>query len=61
MPTPGSEVNTPAGWELTGGATCDDGSNPSSIDLSAGETVTCTFNNTEHDTIGDGLSEEVQP
>jgi cysteine-rich repeat protein len=34
----------PAGWELES-ATCDDGSDPSSIDLSAGETVTCTFTN----------------
>ena len=34
----------PAGWELTS-ASCDDGSDPSSIGLSAGETVTCTFNN----------------
>jgi len=35
----------PAGWDLTS-ATCDDGSDPSAIDLSAGETVTCTFLNT---------------
>jgi len=35
----------PAGWDLTS-ATCDDGSDPSAIDLSAGETVTCTFVNT---------------
>lgn len=39
-----SEVNLPAGWSQTG-ATCSDGSDPSSISLSAGETVTCTFNN----------------
>jgi hypothetical protein len=32
----------PAGWNLVS-ATCDDGSNPASIGLSAGETVTCTF------------------
>jgi len=44
---PGSySVSEPvsAGWELTS-ATCDDGSDPASIDLQAGETVTCTFNN----------------
>jgi hypothetical protein len=34
-----------AGWDLTS-ATCDDGSDPSAIDLGAGETVTCTFTNT---------------
>jgi Prealbumin-like fold domain len=32
----------PAGWNLVS-ATCDDGSSPGSIGLSAGETVTCTF------------------
>lgn len=32
----------PAGWNLVS-ATCDDGSNPASIGLNAGETVTCTF------------------
>jgi uncharacterized surface anchored protein len=32
----------PAGWNLDS-ATCDDGSAPASIGLSAGETVTCTF------------------
>jgi hypothetical protein len=32
----------PAGWNLVSGS-CDDGSAPSSIGLSAGETVTCTF------------------
>jgi len=32
----------PAGWNLVS-ATCDDGSNPASIGLSGGETVTCTF------------------
>jgi hypothetical protein len=41
-----SEVNIPDGWKLTG-VTCSDGSQPDAIDLSAGETVTCTFNNTE--------------
>jgi hypothetical protein len=34
----------PAGWDLTS-STCDDGSPISNIDLSAGETVTCTFTN----------------
>jgi Prealbumin-like fold domain len=32
----------PAGWNLAS-ATCDDGSDPASIALGAGETVTCTF------------------
>jgi hypothetical protein len=32
----------PANWNLVSG-TCDDGSNPASIGLSGGETVTCTF------------------
>jgi hypothetical protein len=32
----------PTGWNLVS-ATCDDGSSPASIGLSAGETVTCTF------------------
>jgi uncharacterized protein YbdZ (MbtH family) len=32
----------PAGWNLVS-ATCDDGSDPASIGLSAGEDVTCTF------------------
>ncbi len=35
-----------AGWSQTG-ATCDDGSSPDAIGLSAGETVTCTFTNTQ--------------
>ena len=34
----------PAGWLQTE-ATCDDGSAPQAIDLSGGETVTCTFTN----------------
>ncbi len=34
-----------AGWDLTS-ATCDDGSPINAIDLSPGETVTCTFTNT---------------
>jgi hypothetical protein len=33
-----------AGWDQTG-ATCDDGSSPSNIDIAPGETVTCTFTN----------------
>ena len=40
----------PAGWDLTS-ATCSDGSNPNSISLQAGETVTCTFTNTKRGTI----------
>jgi hypothetical protein len=39
-----SEV-VPAGWAQVG-ATCDDGSNPSDIGVSANEVVTCTFTNT---------------
>jgi hypothetical protein len=37
----------PAGWDLTS-ATCDNGETIDSIDLEPGETVTCTFTNTEH-------------
>lgn len=40
----------PAGWDLTS-ATCDDGSAVGSISLQAGETVTCTFNNTQRGNI----------
>jgi plastocyanin len=40
----------PAGWNLTS-ATCSDGSNPASINLAAGENVTCTFQNTKQDSI----------
>lgn len=36
--------NLPSGWDLTS-ATCDDGSPVSTIDVSPGETVTCTFAN----------------
>jgi len=36
----------PAGWDLTS-AVCSDGSLPSAIDLSAGETVTVTFTDTK--------------
>jgi hypothetical protein len=35
-----------AGWEQTS-ATCDDGSSPSNITVSPGETVTCTFTNSK--------------
>ncbi|HEU5263751.1 MAG TPA: hypothetical protein VFU34_03880, partial [Gaiellaceae bacterium] len=45
-----SETTVPAGWDLTS-ATCSDGSSPSSIDLAAGETVTCTFTNTKRGNI----------
>jgi hypothetical protein len=41
-----SEVNIPAGWDLTS-ATCNDGSDPSAISLQEGETVTCVFTNTQ--------------
>jgi hypothetical protein len=34
----------PGGWAKDG-ATCDDGSTPSNVDVAAGETVTCTFTN----------------
>jgi hypothetical protein len=36
---------TPSGWTLTS-ATCDDSSPVTNIDVSVGETVTCTFTNT---------------
>ena len=39
-----AEVNIPADWDLTS-ATCSDGSDPATIALAAGETVTCTFRN----------------
>jgi beta-propeller repeat-containing protein len=39
-----SEDTVPSGWEQQS-VTCDDGSPPSAIDVSAGETVTCTFTN----------------
>ena len=35
-----------AGWDLTS-ATCDKGETPASLDVEAGETVTCTFTNTK--------------
>jgi hypothetical protein len=40
----GVAEDVPAGWTLVS-ATCDDGSDPSDIGLSSGETVTCTFTN----------------
>lgn len=48
--TPGTysvQENVPAGWQLTGTA-CTDGSIPGDITLSPGETVTCTFTNTQN-------------
>jgi prealbumin domain-containing protein len=38
------------GWDLSG-ATCDDGSPVSAIDVSAGENVTCTFTNRQRGSI----------
>jgi uncharacterized protein (DUF2345 family) len=48
LPGSGYKVTetVPSGWNLTG-ATCSDGSPPDNVDLSAGETVTCTFTNTK--------------
>ncbi len=40
-----AEVNIPANWSMTS-ASCSDGSTLGNISLSAGETVTCTVNNT---------------
>ncbi|HWL32596.1 MAG TPA: Calx-beta domain-containing protein [Gaiellaceae bacterium] len=40
----------PPGWDQTG-ATCDDGSPVTNIDLAPGETVTCTFANTQRGTV----------
>jgi hypothetical protein len=40
------EVNIPSGWDLTG-ASCSDGSPPARINLAPGETITCTFTNTQ--------------
>lgn len=40
----------PAGW-VQSKVECDDGSIPTVIDVSSGETVTCTFTNTELDSI----------
>ena len=44
--TYGVAETVPAGWDLTS-ATCDDGSDPDSIAVSAGEVVHCTFTNTK--------------
>ena len=48
--TPGTysveEVSLPVGWSLTS-ATCDGGNQPGAISLATGDTVTCTFVNTE--------------
>ena len=41
-----AEVNVPAGWDLTS-ATCNMGETIDDIDVGAGETVTCTFTNTQ--------------
>ena len=40
----------PGGWDLTS-ATCDLGESPESIDIGAGENVTCTFTNTKKPTL----------
>jgi uncharacterized repeat protein (TIGR01451 family) len=45
--------NVPAGWSLTS-ATCSNESDPSEIELSAGETVTCVFTNTLVPLLGRG-------
>jgi uncharacterized repeat protein (TIGR01451 family) len=45
--------DVPAGWTLTS-ATCSDGSDPSAIELSAGEDVTCVFENTLAPPLGRG-------
>ena len=64
-----SEINIPTGWNLIC-ATCDDGSDPSAIDLQAGETIICTFNNTMfgylvaikyHDLNGNGVPDYAAP
>ncbi|HEU5264214.1 MAG TPA: hypothetical protein VFU34_06220, partial [Gaiellaceae bacterium] len=45
--------DVPAGWTLTS-ATCSDGSDPDAIELSAGEDVTCGFENTLVPPLGRG-------
>jgi uncharacterized repeat protein (TIGR01451 family) len=45
--------NVPAGWNLSS-ATCSDGSDPDAIELSAGENVTCVFENTLVPLLGRG-------
>src|ERR671925_158793 len=42
--------SVPLGWSLTS-STCDDGSSFTNITVSAGETVTCTFNDRKQGTI----------
>jgi len=44
------ESAIPAGWDLTS-ATCSDGSPVTAIAVAAGETVTCTFTNTQRGSI----------
>src|SRR5690606_37306117 len=48
--TYGQSENTPAGWTQTA-ATCSDGSNPASVNVAAGEEVTCTFTNAKQGTL----------
>src|SRR5207244_1947393 len=52
--TPGSGYSVaetvPSGWDLTS-STCSDGSPVSNIDVSPGETVTCTFTDRKRGTI----------
>jgi uncharacterized repeat protein (TIGR01451 family) len=55
-----SEVDIPDGWELTG-VTCSGGGQAEDIDLSAGGTVTCTFNNAKYDTPGNVLQDGGKP
>ncbi len=43
--------NSESGWDLVN-AVCSDGSNNTSINISAGENVTCTFNNVMRGAIG---------
>jgi predicted outer membrane repeat protein len=42
--------NVPAGW-VQSGATCSDGSNPASVNVAPGESVTCTFTNAKQGSI----------
>ena len=42
--------NVPLGWDNTG-ATCDNGDSPDTITLGVGDTVTCTFTNTQRGSI----------
>ncbi len=52
MPANGYSVSetVPPGWDQSS-AVCDDGSAPASIDLAAGESVTCTFTNAKRGNI----------